>query len=120
MPHDYFRFTPSALRDLAEGAGLSVEEIVPRGDYAALLLLTLQLPLTKVLQRLSRVVHRRFYEYGNPLVYAGVVAPQTAYLALWRTARRRPSGALGRAHGKLSYYALGYVSTFCKEADTRG
>lgn len=120
MPHDYFRFTPSSLRDLAEGAGLSVEEIVPRGDYAALLLLTLQLPLTKVLQRLSRVVHRRFYEYSNPLVYAGVVAPQTAYLALWRTARRRPGGPLGRAHGKLSYYALGYVSTFCKEADARG
>ena len=114
MPHDYYRFTPSSLRDLGEAAGLSIEEILPRGDYAALLLLTLQLPLTKALQRLSRKVDRRFYDYDNPLVYAAVVAPQTAYLALWRTARRRPDGALGRAHGKLNYYALGYVSTFFK------
>jgi ubiquinone/menaquinone biosynthesis C-methylase UbiE len=120
MPHDYFRFTPSSLRDLAEAAGLSVEEIVPRGDYAALLLLTLQLPLTKLLQRLSHVVHRGFYEYSNPLVYAGIVAPQTAYLALWRSARRHPNGALARVHRKLSYYALGYVSTFSKNGDVRG
>jgi glycosyltransferase involved in cell wall biosynthesis len=117
MPHDYFRFTPSSLRFLAESADLSVEQIVPRGDYAALLLLTLQLPLTKVLQRLSRLAGRSFYNYSNPLVYGTVVAPQLGYLALWRKARGQPEGALGRAHEKLSYYALGYVSTFHKEPD---
>ena len=112
MPHDYFRFTPSALAHLAEEAGLSVERILPRGDYLALSLLTLQLPLTKVLQRLSRAVGGRLYQYSNPLVYATVVAPQLGYLALWRVARRNPRGVVARVHKKLSYYALGYVSTF--------
>jgi SAM-dependent methyltransferase len=117
MPHDYFRFTPSSLRFLAESAGLTVEQIVPRGDYAALLVLTLQLPLTKVLQRVSRVRGSGFYDYSNPLVYGTVVAPQLGYLALWRHARGHPEGRLGRAHDRLSYYALGYVSTLRKEPD---
>lgn len=117
MPHDYYRYTPSALRDLADRAGLSVEQILPRGDYLAVTLLGLQLPLTKLLQRLSRLAAGRLYQYANPLVYAILIAPQAAYLALWRAARRRQDGVLAKAHRKLNYYALGYVSTFGKEAD---
>lgn len=35
LPWDYYRFTPSALRDLAATAGLEVERIEPRGNFAA-------------------------------------------------------------------------------------
>ena len=35
LPWDFYRFTPSALRDLAQSAGLEVESIEPRGNFAA-------------------------------------------------------------------------------------
>lgn len=37
LPNDYYRFTPSSLEYLVEGAGLEVEHIEPRGDYASAL-----------------------------------------------------------------------------------
>jgi glycosyltransferase involved in cell wall biosynthesis/SAM-dependent methyltransferase len=114
MPHDYFRYTPSALRELAVGARLALDRIVTRGDYLALVILTLQLPWTKLLQRASRLTAGRLYTYSNPLTWATVVAPQIAYLAFWRRARRRPHGLAGRLHKRLAYYSLGYVTTLTK------
>ena len=35
LPGDYYRYTPSALEYLLEGAGLEVERIQPRGNFAA-------------------------------------------------------------------------------------
>jgi len=35
LPWDFYRFTPSALRELARDAGLEVEIIEPRGNFAA-------------------------------------------------------------------------------------
>lgn len=35
LPHDYHRFTPSALRSMMQKAGLEVERIEARGDFAA-------------------------------------------------------------------------------------
>ena len=35
LPHDYHRFTNEALRLMASEAGLEVERIQPRGDFAA-------------------------------------------------------------------------------------
>ncbi len=114
MPYDYYRYTPSALRDLAEGAGLCVDQILPRGDWVAVTLLALQLPLTKLFQRLSRLLGGWFYDYSNPLIYATVIAPQAGYLALWRAVRRKPNGGLAGVHRALNYHALGYVSAFQK------
>jgi len=37
MPSDYFRYTPFSLRRLVEEAGLEVERIEPRGNYASAL-----------------------------------------------------------------------------------
>lgn len=119
MPHDYYRYTPSALQDLAERAGLSVEGILARGDYLAVTLLAVQLPLTKVLQGLSRRCGGRVYHYSNPLVYATVVLPQRAYLVLWRVVRRRPRSLLARVHAKLEYHALGYITCLQKAAASR-
>lgn len=35
LPSDYFRFTPSSLRCFVEDAGLEVESITPRGNFAS-------------------------------------------------------------------------------------
>ncbi len=35
LPSDYFRFTPSSLREFAESSGLEVESIEPRGNFAS-------------------------------------------------------------------------------------
>lgn len=35
LPSDYFRFTPSSLKAFAESAGLEVESITPRGNFAS-------------------------------------------------------------------------------------
>ncbi|MEZ6016619.1 MAG: methyltransferase domain-containing protein [Planctomycetota bacterium] len=35
LPSDYFRFTPSALRHFAEDAGLEVESVTARGNFAS-------------------------------------------------------------------------------------
>lgn len=34
LPSDYYRFTPSSLRELAESSGLVVESVEPRGGFA--------------------------------------------------------------------------------------
>ena len=34
LPSDYYRFTPSSLREMAEDGGLEVESITPRGNLA--------------------------------------------------------------------------------------
>ncbi|MEM7306540.1 MAG: class I SAM-dependent methyltransferase [Planctomycetota bacterium] len=35
LPSDYYRYTPSSLRDLATAAGLEVVSVEPRGNFAA-------------------------------------------------------------------------------------
>jgi SAM-dependent methyltransferase len=105
LPHDYFRFTPPGLERLAERAGLRCASVVPRGDQLAVMLLALQYPLAKLLQRL-----RPLYRYENPLVYLLLVLPQRAYLGLWRRVLARPGGAAARLAGLLGSTSLGYVS----------
>jgi SAM-dependent methyltransferase len=119
MPHDYYRYTPSAVLALAEDQGLAVEASMPRGDYLATLLASLQFPLAKVLSRLSRIVGGRLYTYSNPLVYVTLVLPQLAYMEFWHAARRAPGGLVARLHGKLSGHPLGYI-TIIRKPDHAG
>jgi SAM-dependent methyltransferase len=84
-PHDYYRYTPYALQDLAERAGLQVESIQPRGDLLAVLLSVLLFFVVKPLSALGSW----FYRYRNPVVWLLVVAPQLAYLRYWRATRDR-------------------------------
>jgi SAM-dependent methyltransferase len=109
MPHDYYRFTPSALEDLATAADLRVTSIVPRGGYLSVVLRLLQMPITKFWQKLARVLRLPLYSARNPFVFLTVVLPEKAYLAFWSRARRRGSEP-GRAHTGLSRYTLGYVT----------
>jgi SAM-dependent methyltransferase len=110
MPHDYYRFTPSALEDLAKAAGLTVDSTLPRGGYFAVALRVVQMPITKLWSRLSRRTRLPFYSRFNPAVYLTVVLPERLYLAIWRRGRRRPAGRLARTQSKLTYYTLGYVT----------
>jgi SAM-dependent methyltransferase len=116
MPNDFYRYTPSALRFLAESQGLTVTSLRPRGEYVAVAMRLLQMPLTKVWQRLSRLVGRDLYSARNPLVYLSLVLPQQLYVIAWRlTGIRR--GPLARLfHDKLSYYTLGYITTLRRDS----
>jgi ubiquinone/menaquinone biosynthesis C-methylase UbiE len=110
MPHDYYRFTPFALEDLAAVAGLSVVSIIPRGGYVPVLLRLLQMPITKFWQKLSRVLRLPLSSAYNPVLFCAVVLPEKAYLAFWRRGRRRRRGGLGRILANSSRHTLGYVT----------
>ena len=110
LPHDYYRFTPSALEDLAAGAGLRVASIIPRGGYLAVVLRLLQMPITKSWQKLARILRVPVYKAYNPFLFLTVVLPEKAYLAGWRRARRHRSGGLAGVRAKLSHHTLGYVT----------
>ena len=110
MPHDYYRYTPSALADLAKGAGLTVTAISPRGGYGGVALGVLQMPFAKVFQKLDALTRVSLYHPYNPVVFAAIVLPQLLYLRAWRYTRRHMTTRLARLSEKLTYYSLGYVT----------
>ena len=120
LPRDYFRFTPPALRMLAEGAGLTVLDIRAKGDYVAVLLTTLAFPWTKVWQGLERKLGPGLYDPRNPLVFLPVILPQLLYVRVWKSIRAGRLPRLRRLHDRMSYVTLGYVTTLAKfEKDDR-
>jgi hypothetical protein len=114
MPFDYYRYTPSALRDLAAGAGLDVTAISLRGGYGAVALGVLLMPITKAIQKMATVTRLPLYHPYNPVTFATVVLPQLAYLRMWRHAHRRPDTRFAQLSSKLTYYTLGYVTELVK------
>ena len=104
MPHDYFRYTPSALRALTEAAGLSVESIDTRGDRIQLLLGLVQFPVTKVLGRIHRLSGGRILGPRSLPALLLVVLPQMLYLAAWRVV----------LHRTKSTAPLGYITVVSK------
>jgi hypothetical protein len=97
------------LARLAESAGLLVESIRPRGDYTAVALVTLQLPVGKAWYLLAKITRLPLNSPYNPLVYLTIVLPQEIYVLAWKHTRQR-GGRLKRLYDKLSYYTLGYVT----------
>jgi hypothetical protein len=94
MPYDYYRFTPSELRDLSEHACLTVCRLVPLGSYVSVFLTVNQLPLVKTMQKLQSRTGVPFGEPYNPLLYLLVVLPQKAYLPALRWFSRHPRSRL--------------------------
>lgn len=117
MPHDFYRFTPPALRYLAEKVGLRVVSLRPRGDYGAVALLTLQLPLTKVWQQAARRTRLLPYRWWNPPLLFSLVIPQLIYLAYWHVATQAKAPGLARLSRKLSHYTLGYITILKRGED---
>jgi SAM-dependent methyltransferase len=114
MPYDFWRFTPSALRLLAERAGLEVDSIRPRGEYSAVLIEMLVRMQLRAWRLLSRVARTDLARPANPIVFLAVVVPQLLYLRAWRRIRRREKGWAFRVYEKASYVSLGYVTTLRK------
>lgn len=114
MPHDYYRYTPSALQHLADGARLRVSSIRSRGDYVAVLLLILAMPAAKAWYLASKLTGLPLYRYANPVVYLTIVLPQLVYAALWRRMANQPTHPLGRLHRRLAYCTPGYVTILTK------
>jgi SAM-dependent methyltransferase len=119
MPFDYYRYTPSALEDLADSAGLTVTAIRPRGSYAAVALGVLQLPVTKIWQRLAKASGLPLFHLYNPAVYVLVAMPQQLYLLAWRYLREHSAGWAAKIYSRMTYYTLGYV-TALQRADSTG
>ena len=107
-PYDYHRFTPWGLAELAARSDLGVERITPRGDYVAVALMTLLLPISKFWLLMSRSLGMNVYRPANPLVWASIVAPQRAYVEGWLRARRG-EGLMRTLSQRLEYYTLGYM-----------
>jgi SAM-dependent methyltransferase len=117
MPHDYYRYTSSGLRSLAEEAGFHMVSVVPKGDYFAVAFGMLLFPWSKFWQALSARLSLRLYHPYNPFVFFPLVLPQLVYVSLWKRTREAEGGLLQRLHDKLTYVTLGYVVTLVKLAD---
>ncbi len=116
MPWDFYRYTPSALRHLAETFGLSVETIKPRGSYISVWMGVNQMPLTKAMSYVGTRTGLPLNHPHNPLIFALVVLPQKIYLRALRWVSRHPRSGVARLHEKLTYFSGGYVSVFEKPA----
>jgi SAM-dependent methyltransferase len=117
MPHDYYRYTSSGLRSLAEEAGFRIISVVPKGDYFAVAFGMLLFPWSKFWQVASTRLGLRLYHPYNPFVLFPLVLPQLLYVSVWKRIRHREGGFLRRLHDKLTYLTLGYVTIVVKLAD---
>jgi ubiquinone/menaquinone biosynthesis C-methylase UbiE len=120
MPYDYYRYTPSALEDLATRAGLSVASIRPRGGYIAVAQRNVHTPITKFCQALAKRTGLPLIHIYNPAIYFTVVVPEKLYLFMWRYVRRHPASRVARIYSKLTYYTLGYVTELEKAGEVSG
>jgi SAM-dependent methyltransferase len=120
LPHDYFRYTPFALRDMARRAGFQLKSVVEKGGLIAFAILFLQYPWIRFWQRLSHACGVPLAHPGNPLIYLTVTLPQLVYLRIWKKMRRRRfTGFDACSHnGDLSPVTLGYVATFTVTSTT--
>jgi SAM-dependent methyltransferase len=117
-PYDFYRYTPFALRHLAEGSGFEVMSIEPRGDYGAVTLGNLLYPFTLFWAFTAARTDMRLYGPKNPIVLLTVIGPQLAYLALWRRVRRSRNPLIRRVLRRTTGLTLGYMTTL--ERPTRG
>jgi SAM-dependent methyltransferase len=89
-PHDYLRFTPHILRELCQTAGLTIEEIVPRGSLWSLIAHKLNsylglhvAQIGSVAQMMGKLPHEQAAERSTRLWTLPLVAPTMLGLAFW-------------------------------------
>jgi SAM-dependent methyltransferase len=111
MPYDFYRYTPSALTELAESTGLTVTSLTPRGDYLALMIALTGYPVVKLFTGLSRLTHVNLVRSWNPVVYLTLIAPQRLYFWWWRRLRSGKPSLARTIHNRLNHFALGYTLT---------
>lgn len=118
IPHDYYRYTPFAIKHIAacsELRAVSIGEKGGEGAFALMYLTYLWLRLwLKLLERFGKASSFS----GSLLTYLTIVLPQKIYLGLWKT---RPgqsdTGACDELFtGKFSPITLGYTAVLEKNA----
>jgi SAM-dependent methyltransferase len=121
IPHDYYRYTPFALRYMAEKAGFRMESIVQKGGIIAFFLLFMQYLWVRFWQALSRYWHIQFLHPYNPAVYFTIILPQLVYFSKWKRRMRRnaPNSVGADIFDNLSAVTLGYVTIFSKPIRAR-
>jgi hypothetical protein len=80
--------THQRLRQLGTAAGRTANFIRPRGDYIAVLLSVLLMPVGKAWYVLRKLTGLPLDRPGKPLLYITLMLPQCAYLWGWRRVRR--------------------------------
>ncbi|QJD31193.1 methyltransferase domain-containing protein [Methylococcus geothermalis] len=110
IPHDYFRYTPFALRYMGQRVGLRVESIAPKGGFWAFALLFMQFPWVRLWQWLAGRLRLPLLHPYNPVVYLTIILPQLFYIALW--SRRMQHG--GGEGDEESTVTLGYVTVLSR------
>jgi SAM-dependent methyltransferase len=111
LPYDFYRFTPPALRYLAETARLKVDSIKPRGEYWAVLLVTALFPISKFWRSLSKMLGVNLSHPANPLSFVTVALPQIAYLVLWYMLRGNwARGLRGLGCRVFGHHCLGFTT----------
>lgn len=118
IPHDYYRYTPFALKHMAESSGLRLNCVEQKGGEGAFALMYLQFLWIRIWLVLSRWCGKTLLHPRNPAVYLTVIAPQLIYLWAWkrRLQQRAPHAAEQLVYDKLSIVTLGYVTTLDKPA----
>ena len=113
LPYDFYRFTPPALRYLAETARLKVGSIKPRGEYWAVLIMVALFPIAKFWRSLSRILGVNLSHPANPLIFLTVSLPQIVYLILWYVLRRNWARGLRRIGCRIfGHHSLGFTTVF--------
>jgi SAM-dependent methyltransferase len=89
-PNDYLRFSPHILRDMCEGAGLKVEEMIPRGSLWTVLAHKLNsylglrvAQIGGVAQMMGKLSHERTDSAAARLWTLPAVGPAMLGLAFW-------------------------------------
>lgn len=89
-PHDYLRFTPHILRELCENAGLTIDEVLPRGSLWSLVAQKLNsylgLRVARIggmAQLMGKLSHEQASTKGARLWTLPLVAPAMVGLAFW-------------------------------------
>ncbi|MEW6036729.1 MAG: methyltransferase domain-containing protein [Pseudomonadota bacterium] len=118
IPHDYYRYTPFAIKHIAACSGLrtlSIDEKGGEGAFALMYITYLWLRLwLKLLARLGKTSSFS----GSLLTYLTIVLPQKVYLGLWKKRlRQRYAGSCDKPFTeKFSMITLGYTAVLEKNA----
>ncbi|MBN1597143.1 MAG: class I SAM-dependent methyltransferase [Bacteroidales bacterium] len=83
LPNDFFRYTPFALKEMAEKSGLQIEYFYDKGGIFSIVFLLSTAYYLKFWNRISKILKVQIiYSVFNPFIFIPVVIPGLIYLKL--------------------------------------
>lgn len=118
IPHDYYRYTPFAIRHMAGESKLSTAYISEKGGDGAFAMMYVLYYWIRVWLALLRRFGRTSSFRRSWLTYWTIVVPQMVYLWIWKRARGDGSRNLATSLPlkKISMVTLGYIAVLEKDA----